>query len=212
MKISSVVIICGALLAGCASAMADSITIVSDGSTLAAGVPVNSPVLTSGDTSGLVFGPALVGSFGTFTSVPPGAPVSSVVINIPPGDGESGFFEVPFTLPAGFTNASISGAANADDNGFVFLNGNSLTAISEFGNASFSSNDASYFHAGTNTFLFSDNNSGGGPSGAAFFATVDYNISSAVPEPSTWAMMILGFAGIGIIAYRRKSKPALMAA
>jgi hypothetical protein len=35
--------------------------------------------------------------------------------------------------------------------------------------------------------------------------------SSAVPEPSTWAMMILGFAGIGFMAYRRKSKPALMA-
>jgi PEP-CTERM motif len=33
----------------------------------------------------------------------------------------------------------------------------------------------------------------------------------SVPEPSTWAMMILGFAGIGFMAYRRKSKPALMA-
>jgi hypothetical protein len=33
-----------------------------------------------------------------------------------------------------------------------------------------------------------------------------------VPEPSTWAMMLLGFAGIGFMAYRRKSKPALMAA
>jgi hypothetical protein len=33
----------------------------------------------------------------------------------------------------------------------------------------------------------------------------------AVPEPSTWAMMILGFAGIGFMAYRRKSQPALMA-
>jgi PEP-CTERM motif len=35
---------------------------------------------------------------------------------------------------------------------------------------------------------------------------------SAVPEPSTWAMMILGFAGIGFMAYRRKSKPVLMVA
>jgi hypothetical protein len=34
---------------------------------------------------------------------------------------------------------------------------------------------------------------------------------TAVPEPSTWAMMILGFAGLGFTAYRRKSKPALMA-
>ena len=35
---------------------------------------------------------------------------------------------------------------------------------------------------------------------------------TAVPEPSTWAMMILGFAGVGFMVYRRKSKPALMAA
>jgi hypothetical protein len=35
---------------------------------------------------------------------------------------------------------------------------------------------------------------------------------AAVPEPSTWAMMILGFAGIGFMAYRRKSQPALLAA
>lgn len=28
---------------------------------------------------------------------------------------------------------------------------------------------------------------------------------SAVPEPSTWAMMILGFLGVGFMAYRRKS-------
>lgn len=33
---------------------------------------------------------------------------------------------------------------------------------------------------------------------------------SAVPEPATWTMMILGFAGLGFLAYRRKSKPALM--
>jgi PEP-CTERM motif len=37
-------------------------------------------------------------------------------------------------------------------------------------------------------------------------------IASAVPEPSTWAMMILGFAGLGFIAYRRKAKPGLLAA
>jgi opacity protein-like surface antigen len=28
---------------------------------------------------------------------------------------------------------------------------------------------------------------------------------SAVPETSTWAMMILGFLGVGFVAYRRKS-------
>jgi hypothetical protein len=33
--------------------------------------------------------------------------------------------------------------------------------------------------------------------------TID-TIASAVHEPSTWAMMILGFCGVGFMAYRRK--------
>jgi PEP-CTERM motif len=36
-------------------------------------------------------------------------------------------------------------------------------------------------------------------------------VNSAVPEPSTWAMMILGFAGIGAMTYRRR-KSAMLAA
>jgi hypothetical protein len=47
--------------------------------------------------------------------------------------------------------------------------------------------------------------------GEAFLAALTTNVA-AVPEPSTWAMMILGFFGLGFMAYRRKSKPALMAA
>ncbi len=34
---------------------------------------------------------------------------------------------------------------------------------------------------------------------------------AAVPEISTWAMMLLGFAGVGFMACRRKAKPALIA-
>jgi hypothetical protein len=37
-------------------------------------------------------------------------------------------------------------------------------------------------------------------------------LAPAVPEPSTWAMMILGFGGIGFMAYRRKSSAGLQAA
>jgi PEP-CTERM motif len=32
------------------------------------------------------------------------------------------------------------------------------------------------------------------------------DVTSAVPEPSTWAMMVLGFAGLGFMAYRRKNR------
>ena len=34
-------------------------------------------------------------------------------------------------------------------------------------------------------------------------------VAGAVPEPSTWAMMILGFLGVGFVAYRRKARSAL---
>jgi hypothetical protein len=40
---------------------------------------------------------------------------------------------------------------------------------------------------------------------------VDLFDSGAVPEPATWGLMLLGFAGVGVAMRRsRKSKPALM--
>jgi hypothetical protein len=30
--------------------------------------------------------------------------------------------------------------------------------------------------------------------------------TAAIPEPSTWAMMVLGFLGVGFLAYRRKAQ------
>jgi PEP-CTERM motif len=42
-------------------------------------------------------------------------------------------------------------------------------------------------------------------SGSAFLHD-NTQIDPAVPEPSTWAMMLLGFAGLGFLAYRRQEK------
>ena len=43
----------------------------------------------------------------------------------------------------------------------------------------------------------------------AYLSTLVLDVTTgnvaAVPEPSSWAMMILGFAGIGFMAYRRKN-------
>jgi hypothetical protein len=56
-----------------------------------------------------------------------------------------------------------------------------------------------------------------GPSSASIGGIVNEGIGSesfqvlgvsAVPEPSTWAMMILGFLGIGFVAHRRKTNAA----
>jgi hypothetical protein len=37
---------------------------------------------------------------------------------------------------------------------------------------------------------------------------VSVALGSAVPEPSTWAMMLLGFAGLGYVGYRQRQKLA----
>jgi len=39
--------------------------------------------------------------------------------------------------------------------------------------------------------------------------TVDFTISAAVPELSTWAMMLLGFLGLGVMAHRRRNAPGV---
>jgi len=48
--------------------------------------------------------------------------------------------------------------------------------------------------------------------GGALATTEALVVAPAVPEPSTWAMMILGFAGVGFMAYRRKNQIAVRAA
>ena len=35
----------------------------------------------------------------------------------------------------------------------------------------------------------------------------DFAVGGAVPEPSTWAMMLIGFAGLGYAGYRRAREP-----
>ena len=72
--------------------------------------------------------------------------------------------------------------------------------------------DIGNFQSGTNTIVFDVANyaqSAGNPSGL----NVQF-VASAVPEPATWAMMLLGFAGLGFMGYRRTKKnvTALVAA
>ena len=50
-----------------------------------------------------------------------------------------------------------------------------------------------------------------GPDVGAPTFNAAFSLSGAlVPEPSTWAMMLLGFAGLGFVGYRqaRKARPA----
>ena len=52
------------------------------------------------------------------------------------------------------------------------------------------------FAAGTNYYGY----------GEPFLAGLTTSFSAAVPEPSTWALMLMGFAGLGYAGYRRREK------
>ena len=52
-----------------------------------------------------------------------------------------------------------------------------------------------------------DSGNSNGSSTSVMYITADF--TAAVPEASTWAMMILGFAGVGFMAYRRRNQASL---
>jgi hypothetical protein len=138
------------------------------------------------------------------------APTQVTVDTVPPGYGA--LFNSPVTYPL-------------DTDAFVDLTHDFFTVVDG------QITDADYSAQKNNA---PNSNPGGGfelqlisghPSGAAFDFQVEQNgssliatdevafsLASPVPEPSTWAMMILGFAGIGFMAYRRKSQGGLLSA
>ncbi len=100
----------------------------------------------------------------------------------------------------------LSGFAGADNLLFpqraTYLDTNGLSVSTTLGDI----NIAGFFSIGTT------------PSGNAYgeylsnggFGVGTFSVSSAVPEPSTWAMMLIGFGGIGYLASRKlKTKTSL---
>jgi hypothetical protein len=57
-----------------------------------------------------------------------------------------------------------------------------------------------FLTAGTYGLFVNGNNAGGGNAGG----TVSIRQTAAVPEPGTWAMMLLGFGGMGVAMRRRR--------
>jgi hypothetical protein len=126
-------------------------------------------------------------------------------IGLPAGDNSINFpnitsaFNTNFgVVPTSFDVYQASIAAGFNGQSFFQVNGSfpAGTVIVPFGTGGL-------FTSWTNTGL----DTGGQCIGCGPGTQI-----GGVPEPSTWAMMLLGFAGVGFMAYRRKSKPALRAA
>jgi hypothetical protein len=169
----------------------------------------------------------------TPANVPAGTPDVTFTVSSPIGFASGGAYTIgEFLTSGGATVTSGSGelgntldntlfnftglvavttgesfVAGHDDGLTLVING--VTVIDAPGPTSFDTTPATYTGpSGTFSFQLVYGECCGAPGDLS----ISLPLTSAVPEPSTWAMMILGFAGVGFMAYRRKSKPALMAA
>jgi hypothetical protein len=168
---------------------------------------------------------------GTFTDTNNGldivdASVSLFPILSPPSAPES----TNLLAPHDFSKFAVASGLPVMSNGFVtydnlFWPGNAPATASDFpGAGTFLDIYGLAFTIGGGTVvdLFSYG-LGFGPPGAVFGlavvtsrTTLDYfpnaGIAASTPEPSTWAMMILGFAGLGFAGYRASRKATAIAA
>jgi choice-of-anchor C domain-containing protein len=89
---------------------------------------------------------------------------------------------------------------------FSFDTSNPQTSLTDMGWKQFS-----FTFVGTGTLQTLDfestttGNSGNSSFPTAFGPALDNVAVTAIPEPATWAMMVLGFIGVGFMAYRRKN-------
>jgi hypothetical protein len=112
-------------------------------------------------------------------------------VNVP-----GGFGKVDFCATAGPTCGG--GASNGVDPGATVAG----TFFLDFANAPPVVGEVTL----TDFFIRYQEITGPGFNGASGIGTsADINLTAAVPEASTWAMMLLGFAGVGFMAMRKRN-------
>lgn len=143
---------------------------------------------------------------GTFTGAILGSMIDTFTVT----------FQNPATLPnpTQTLNCSGSGCFNtAGFGGFTGLSFDSSGALIAIGAAinvgGNNANDAIRLLIGNSSLTNTGTNFQFDPlGGGSGNAQAGITISAAVPEPSTWAMMLLGFFGVGFMAYRRRGHAA----
>jgi PEP-CTERM motif len=151
------------------------------------GGPVNS---APPDNSGI----RLFGSFGATDTLSFSAPVTNPVLAI-------------VSLGQGRITASFNFTPSEP---FVLLGGGPSSTWG--GQALTSVGDVVYGAEGNGLVMFTGTYSSITWTNPTFENYYAVTVGSAVPEPSTWAMMLLGFAGLGFAGYRTSRKPISIAA
>jgi len=118
-----------------------------------------------------------------------------------PGDDVTAFFKISGTISGSFTGGTVE-----HDDGVTFVVGSTFLVNSPHET---SADTDTFGPSGpySNTGFILDYVEGNG-SPAILDVHINGQFMTDVPEPSTWALMILGFCGIGFMAYRRKSNQA----
>ena len=109
-------------------------------------------------------------------------------------------------------NTSTTGPENDVDFTNVFLSGGGLVGNVNIGSTGvdpFESRGLSGLGVGAGTFTLTIQGTPGTQTGS-FGGTVAFQAQSAVPEPATWGMMLLGFGAVGFSMRRRR--PSLLQA
>lgn len=128
------------------------------------------------------------------------------------GTGNDPFTQLSFDLAnnATFTNAVFNINAATDGSVTIHVDGINITGGSFTQDFTVDANGQNFFTIHAINGQAMTEISLAGILGATFqdvrqVRLGGFDTVTATPEPSTWAMMILGFAGVGFLAYRRKS-------
>lgn len=165
-------------------------------------------------------------SFGTNVSEPSSAsfevPLSDVLNGV---IAQSDITDIQLTYPGLTFNSALPSSGGSDFSAFVdpttgaFIYHDMGQGLSVFAFAGTNVNDATTFLSitvdqavspGVVADQFNALNNGNPDAGfpTAGFWTAEFPTVAAVPETSTWIMMILGFCGLGFMGYRRKQNGA----
>ncbi len=190
------------------------------GAAIAAAAPASAAVTPSNDpcTYGYVTGAIacqgyyggnlITGTTGSATTAAEAAAISVLLTNaVSQGPG----YVPPYLLSTGTVLGALTGLNGTATLNFGSLNLSGLTVLgAHFGNnvESDPNNITAFWllDLGSTTTHTITLTNGQGSSNAQIFATG----TPAVPEPATWAMMLLGLGGIGMAMRRSPRKAALM--
>ena len=145
-----------------------------------------------------------------FSNTPMGSTTRSIDVRI--ANGTAGTVQSSWLYDKTINMPSVAGWFSIDlSSNPIFVTVGEALIIDVYDYAGYSSKLPTFGYSASTTgsYLYSRSSPGGAtyaPFGnyeIGFKTYVDPSVS-AVPEPSRWAMLILGFASVGFMAYRRK--------